>query len=88
VIKDKKPYDGPALEHPDKPRMREVWTRDQTWCIKVAAEVDGKCVKLPDEPDIGSPDRAARVKVWCAEGAIPHLASQACDPSLAGAWPD
>jgi len=47
VIVDGHLYTGPALEHPDKPRVREVWMSDHAWCTKVAAEVGGKCVKPP-----------------------------------------
>jgi hypothetical protein len=59
--------------------------RAHALCIKTAAEVGGKCVEVPEEPSVGSPDRRAWQKLWCAGNA---LYSQACDTSLATLWPD
>jgi len=76
VIVNGKVYEGPALAPPDKPYAREAWMRDPAWCAKVATEVGGKCLKIPPEPDIGNPERAAWKKTWC--GDEQSIVGQAC----------
>lgn len=39
----------------------------QAECIKVAAIVDGKCVRVPPEPAKGTPEREAWIHVWCEQ---------------------
>jgi hypothetical protein len=57
----------------------QIFFDKETDCIAQAAAAGGHCMKVPDEPDIGSPERAAWQKVWCAPvPGIYMLASQAC----------